>query len=228
LKKSISPTDEALVRITARYVEQVCSGRRPHLSDYLVRYPDYADELVDFVAYYHALEEHVSSETDTSVEALSEVSQFGLEYAARHVCLSGEDRPCQLTTLFMKSDRQHLSLLSLAKELDLSVDIVVQLEQRRIGPLSIPLELSRQLSRILQQPLYAVQTYFADDSNSWYGVSDSRKNFQQSVAEQQETYSLLTSESAQQLSFHQTLTASTQMSDRQKDRWCKIIEHENM
>ncbi len=221
MKKSISPSDEVVVRITAHYVEQIRSGQRPCLSDYLVRYPDYTDALVDFVAYYHVLEEHVSSETN-SREALSEVSQLALE----HVCSSGEDNSCQLITLFMKRDSQHFSLSDLAKELDLGVDVVMQLEQRCIDPGSIPLELFRQLARILQQPAYVIQTYFAD--NSLYGLYTNRRNLQQKIAELQETYSVFAKKSVQPVSFRQALVTSTQMSEQQKDIWRKIIEHENM
>lgn len=230
MKKSISHAkkqDEAVVRITARYVEQARSGRRPHLSDYLVRYPDYTDALVDFVAYYHVFEEHITQGTDAfaSSEVLSEVSQLALEYAWQHVCLS-EDRSRQLTTLLMKRDMQRLSFSYLAGELDLGVDIVVQLEQCRIDPTSIPIELSSHLAQVLQQPLYVIQTYFAGKSR--YGLSSNSKNWQQRVAEQQAIYVVSTREGEQQLSFRQALSASTQMSDRQKDIWWKIIEHEDM
>ena len=227
MKKSISLTkeqDEAVVRITACYVEQARSGGRPRLSDYLVRYPDYTNALIDFIAYYHVFEEHISQETDAfaSSEVLSGVSQLALEYAWQHVGLSEEDKSCQLTTLLMKRDRQRLSFASLAKELDLDVDIVMQLEQRRIDPASIPLELSRHLALVLQQPLYVIQTYFVGESRS------GSKGLQQRVAEQQVTYTVSTREGVRQVSFQQALLASTQMSDQQKDIWRKIIEHKDM
>ena len=50
-----------LLNITAQYVDEVQAGRQPCLSDYLARYPYYADAIADFVAYYHAVEEVIPS-----------------------------------------------------------------------------------------------------------------------------------------------------------------------
>ena len=214
--------NEAVVHITAQYVEQVQAGRRPSLSDYLVRYPAYTDALVDFVAYYHVFEEHNLQKMDGS-EDLSEVSQLALERAWYHVSLPEDNRSCQIPTLLIKRDKRPLSLSALAKELDLSVDIVMQLEQRSIDAASIPLELSRRMARVLQQPLYVIQAYLA--GNSQQHVSGKSTGTQQRVAEQQGAYSASARED--RLSFRQALIASEQLSERQKDSWCRIIEHEN-
>src|SRR2546421_13017191 len=48
--------EEAILRITAQYVDEVRAGQRPKVSDYLARYPQYAAEIADFVAYYHTVE----------------------------------------------------------------------------------------------------------------------------------------------------------------------------
>ncbi len=210
--------NEAVVRITAQYVEQVQAGRKPSLSDYLVRYPAYADALVDFIAYYHAFEEHILQHMDGS-EALSEISQLALERAWYHVSLPKDNRLCQIPTLLVKRDKRPLSLSSLAQELDLSVDIVVQLEQRSIEAASIPLELSRRMACVLQQPLYVIQAYLAGSSQ------DKRRGTQQKVAEHQGAYSVSGRED--RVSFRQALMVSEQLSERQKYSWCKIIELEN-
>ncbi|MBV9256840.1 MAG: hypothetical protein JO215_02360 [Ktedonobacteraceae bacterium] len=231
MKKSRVPDkkqDEAVLQITAHYVEQAKSGGRPSLSDYLIRYPDYIDAIVNFVVYYHALEEHISQRKDVSAanETFSEVSRWALEYARRYGCLSRERGLYQIPTLLVRRDRRRLSLTSLAAELDLSVDVVMQLEQRRIDPTSIPLELSRHLARILQQPLSAIRAYFAE--NSPCCLSGRSTGTHQKVAERQEVYAASAGEGVQRLSFHQALMASVQMSERQKAIWCGIIEHEHM
>ena len=211
--------NEAVVRIIAQYVEQVQAGGRPSLSEYLVRYPTYIDALVDFIAYYHVFEEHILQKTDGS-EVLSEVSQLALERAWYHV--PENNRSCQIPTLLVKRDKSPLSFSSLAQELDLSVDIVVQLERHSIDAVSIPLELSRRLARVLQQPLFVIQAYLAGSSQH---IPDKRATHHQKVAEQQGTYSVSARED--RVSFHQALIASEQLSDRQKSSWCRIIEHEN-
>src|SRR5437667_5271174 len=61
--------EAAVVRITARYVAELQAGRQPRLGDYLARYPQYAEAISEFVAYYHAIE------ADLPGEALSEQEQ---------------------------------------------------------------------------------------------------------------------------------------------------------
>ena len=48
--------DETIERITAHYVAEYQAGRQPKLSDYIQRYPGYADAIAGFVSYYHLLE----------------------------------------------------------------------------------------------------------------------------------------------------------------------------
>ena len=55
--------EEAIQRITAHYVDALRSGHTPKLSDYLTRYPHYANEISDFVAYFHAVENNLPAET---------------------------------------------------------------------------------------------------------------------------------------------------------------------
>lgn len=59
-----STQEEAIQRITAHYVDALRSGRTPKLSDYLMRYPHYANEISDFVAYFHAVEKDLPTETE--------------------------------------------------------------------------------------------------------------------------------------------------------------------
>src|SRR2546429_6128299 len=111
-----------LLGITAQYVAEVQAGRQPRLSDYLTRYPRYADAIADFVAYYHAVEE-------------------------------------PMPTLFTTATGQRLLPSQLAAELDLSVDILLLLEQRAIAPATIPHMLYEQIAILLQQPSAMVQEY---------------------------------------------------------------------
>jgi hypothetical protein len=227
LKKSIYPDtrqDEAVLPITAHYVEQVQSGQRPSLSDYLVRYPDHRDAIVDFVAYYHALEEHIPHWQEGSLpyEALSATSLLALECIWPRVSLSGARWPCQVQTLLAQRDSQRLSPSYLATELDLSVDVVMQLEQCRIDPLSIPLLLFRRLAQVLQQPLYSLQTYFVGGNQ--YQTPATSRTATQKVAEKQETYAVPGGESVPCFSFREVLMGSKQMSERQKALWYAIIE----
>ena len=48
--------EEMFQRVTARYVSEFRTGQRPLMSEYLSRYPQYADMIADFVTYFHAIE----------------------------------------------------------------------------------------------------------------------------------------------------------------------------
>ncbi len=59
--------DETLMRITARYVDEYEAGLQPRLDDYIRRYPHYANEIADFVAYYQSVEAPAKSQTTSPV-----------------------------------------------------------------------------------------------------------------------------------------------------------------
>ncbi len=48
--------EEVVLRVTAHYVEEVQAGHQPKISDYLARYPQYADAIANFITYYQTVE----------------------------------------------------------------------------------------------------------------------------------------------------------------------------
>ncbi len=58
--------DEIVLRVTAHYVEEVQAGHQPDISDYLARYPQYADAIAAFIAYYRTVELPLSQLTGSS------------------------------------------------------------------------------------------------------------------------------------------------------------------
>lgn len=76
--------EHALLRITAQYTDEARAGQHPKLGDYLARYPQYADEITDFVAYFHAFEEDMA--IGGTIEAATEAS---IEDAAYPQLLEG-------------------------------------------------------------------------------------------------------------------------------------------
>src|SRR5574340_758423 len=80
--------DEAVLRITARYLEEARAGRQPRLSDYLARYPQHAEAITDFVAYYHALEACTPAPAPSEVFPLSERSQAALQRVLQRLSAS--------------------------------------------------------------------------------------------------------------------------------------------
>ena len=52
--------EEVVLRLTTRYIEEVEAGHQPKISDYLARYPQYADAIANFIAYYQSVESPLS------------------------------------------------------------------------------------------------------------------------------------------------------------------------
>ncbi len=65
-----SPHEE-LLWITACYVAEVRAGLQPSLSTYVARYPQYAEEIADFVAYYHAIETELEQQAEEHKPSVS-------------------------------------------------------------------------------------------------------------------------------------------------------------
>ena len=100
--------EEFVQRITARYVEETRSGQRPVISDYLARYPQYADEIADFVAYYHAFEVDLPVET-RDMPVLSGQFQVAVDTAWERVAPSQIQSTSTVTSLLGAAGKRHLT-----------------------------------------------------------------------------------------------------------------------
>lgn len=207
--------EEDVLRVTAQYIAELQAGHQPRLSDYLVRYPQYADAISEFVTYYHAVEaglpEELLLESHVgTLPQLSDSSRIALEHAWKRIETAQTDVD---TTLLMTINKQGLSLSQLATEVGLSEDIVAKLIAVRplIEAATLPQEVLRRLARVLQQPLSALQTYFGHSS-------------QLQAAETRAPYHT----EAQTQSFREALEQSAQLSDEQKAYWHDILMREGL
>jgi hypothetical protein len=188
--------DLALLHITAQYVAEMQTGRQPRLSDYLARYPRYADAIADFVAYYHAVEEEV-----LSTDAIG-----------------------TMTTLLTTATGQRLLPSQLAAELDLTVDIILLLEQRAIAPATIPHVLCERMATLLQQPSTVVQEYLGSLDQRQSGSAVQKRKQQMKVAEEGADYPV--SYVVDKPSFRAIVETSLQLSAEQRSRWCAMLDAE--
>lgn len=212
--------EEMIQRLTARYVAEYHAGRQPQLSEYLLRYPRYADVLADFVSYFHAVEidlplesEIIAPLSQTSravyVEAMEKVEQTGLE-------LRGNPE-----SLHQALDKAHKSFHQVSQEIGLDQDILDALEQHRIDVATIPLEVSRRLAKALHQPVSALEIVLGLGRQELH---------HQLVAEQPSDYHL---EDQQALhvgncSFQEAIERSEHMSDQQKGYWRAVLLQEGL
>ena len=211
--------EEAVLRITAQYVEEVRAGHQPKLSDYLARYPQFAAEIADFVAYYYTVEVDLPGETSI-ISPLAGDFHIVTDPAWRSLLQPGATSTYKLATLLVTVNQQRLTLSQLADQVGLSVDIVAKLEQRKIAASSIPKEMYKRLAETLQQPMRAIEAYFESFNE--------RSSYRQQVAEAQVAYQVNEQPAIPVQSFREALEESVQLSGEQKHVWFDVLSHEGL
>lgn len=198
--------DEEIMRITAQFVAEQEAGERPRLEEYVRRYPQYVDEITDFVTYYYAVEAGLPTNT-TSIPSLSPSSRAALHQAWRRVDALPASESSALSAL---ARRQRCTLTQLAETLDLSVDIVEQLAKHQIDPQTLPSELLQRLSHTLGQPLSVVRQAL--------GILEPLTL----------TGTLVSRPASSRLSLRTALRMSCLISSAQRDRWEHILTREKL
>ncbi|HET8843084.1 MAG TPA: hypothetical protein VFN35_16595 [Ktedonobacteraceae bacterium] len=203
--------DEVLLRITAQFVAEREAGLHPRLDDYMRRYPQYAEGIADFVAYYYALEAPLP-EGAISIQPLSLDSHAAIEQAWKREeagALSQENK----MTLLALARQQHYSLLQLAEALDLNADIVEQMARRQIDPATLPHELLQRLTGVLAQSMKVVHRTL--------GIFEQPASA--TLAERRTPYELPARQT-----FRQALLSSEQLSPTSRECWLDILEQEGL
>jgi hypothetical protein len=204
--------EQEVMRITAQFVAEQEGGLHPRLEDYARKYPQYVDEITDFVTYYYAMEVGLPTDT-TSVPSLSAGSRAALDLAWKRV---NTPLPAESVTLEVLARRQRYSFARLAAVLDLSVDIVERLAARQIDPVTIPREVLQRLTDALGQSIGVIrQALGLPEVSSTPVVAEARAPYAVSAQDEQP-------------SFRALLTASAQLSPAQKSRWLALLDREGL
>lgn len=204
--------EQEIKRITARFVAEQEAGRRPRLEDYAHRYPQYVDEITDFVTYYYAVEVGLPTDT-TSMPSLSAGSRAALNLAWERV---NTPLPVEAVTLEMLAQRQRFSFVRLAALIDVSVDVVELMSKKQLDPASIPREILQRMVSVLGQSMTVVRRSL--------GLPDMPSTPR--IAETRATYTL--SSQSKSPSFREALMASEQISFAQRNRWLIVLEREGL
>jgi hypothetical protein len=219
-----------LLNITAQYVDEVQAGRQPRLSDYLVRYPRYADAIADFVAYYHAVEEvrpltGVMPSTD-AINLVPTLQAINCHLSCQDEQVEELASPGRITTLLTTATGQRMLPSQLALELDLSRDIILLLEQRAIAPATIPHVLYEQIAMLLQYSSTVVQEYFCSWGQCQSQSVITKRKQQTKVAEENTDYTVPLIED--KISFRSIVETSLQLSAEQRSHWYMILVTEGL
>lgn len=200
--------EEEIMRITAEFMAEQEAGRKPRLEEYARRYPQYVDEIADFVTYYYAVEAGLPTDT-TSVPSLSAGSRAALDLAWERVT---EPLAQHSVTLAVLARRRCYTLTRLAAALDLSDDMVIQLARRQIEPETIPREILLRLCRVLSQSMNVVrQALGLPEVPSTPFLAEERAACCRDLP-----------------GFREALLASLQMSAAQRERWLAVLEREGL
>jgi hypothetical protein len=207
-------------RLTARYVSEFRAGQQPRLSEYLSRYPQFADMIADFVSYYHAIETDVPQENEV-IPSLSQASRAALDEAWKNVVYTDFEVDSTLNSLQMAAHKANKSFLQVALEIDMGQDILKKLDQHAIDAATIPQELCHRLAKALHQPLAAIEMYLrlGKHKQATMVVSESSSIYQ---IEEQSVLDVHVP------GFQESVEQSKYMSDEQKDVWYAILVYEGL
>lgn len=212
--------EEAVLRITAHYVAELREGRQPRLSDYLLRYPQYADAITDFVTYYHAVEVDVPVAGEGASQApLSESSRIAIDRAWNRLSQAGGVDSNASMTLQLAANKRQKSLPQLAGEVGISVDMMEKLAQSIIDAATIPNEVLKRLAQALAQPPDVVSGILAGSAS---------KRMVHGVAESASDYTLGEQSHTRPQSFREAVERSSDLSNGQKDAWREILDAEGL
>ncbi len=212
--------EEAVQRITARYVAELRAGHHPHLSEYLSRYPQYADAITDFVTYYHATEADIPEE-GKSTSPLSQATRAALDEAWKRFLRSENMSNNTLDSLQKAANNAGKSISQLTMEIGLSMDILRKLEQHMIDATTTPYEVCHRLASALRQPLTVVERYLglAKSEQLIRGIAEAPALYR--VDEQPKTNIRIQS-------FQEAVEQSADLSNEQKVAWRSILENEGL
>lgn len=193
-------------RVTEQYADEYRRGRAPRMEEYLRRYPQYAQELLEFGVYFHSVELDIETLDGPPDSDLSPAAQKAL---AR---IRTQPAPGQITAiegLVKQGVAVGYSPKKLAEAVGLTTDLLGKLEARAIAIATVPITLVRRLAETLQVAPEAVATYLgaahAGQAGAFY------------YADQPPTQ--------QQQSFLDAVQASA-LSGELKQEWAKIVQEE--
>jgi hypothetical protein len=199
--------EDELDRITARYVEEFQAGKAPRVADYIQRYPQYADELMEFVLYFHAIA------ADLPEPDALPAPQFTPAASAARARLreqGGSESVEPVSGLFSQGLAAGYPPPQLAKTIGLSWDVLAKLEARAITATSIPGTLIQRLADTLKVAPAAISAYLQESAQAQSGAffyADTPPE------QQQETFLI-------------AIQSSSQLTQEQKREWTDIVEQE--
>lgn len=217
-----SEQQNEIQRINARYVEETLAGLHPSLTEYITRYPQYADAIADFVTYFHAIEEEIPPVYHAHGEPLPpSIAALLTKTQQRIMANSLQEEPQALMiSLSLNSKHEPQDITQLAEALNISSDIVHELDQRLIAFETIPL--------VLQQAVATFSGYSLDEVQRFFGSIASFYPQTQNVTSASFTHVAETPPGYLSLphAFLEIVEDSALLSQEQKQYWREVVTSE--
>lgn len=213
---------DEIQRINARYVEETLAGLHPSLTEYITRYPQYADAIADFVAYFHAVEVEIPQEYDAHSEPLPPSRSALLKTLQRRIIAQHAQNGHQpwMTSLLTNSMQESQDITQLTVVLNISSDIVSELENHLVVFETIPLALQRAMAKYLDYSLEQVQQFLEWPASFYRRTPNVIDEPSRYVAETSPSYLSL------QRDFLEIVEASEVLSQEQKQYWREVVAGE--
>lgn len=147
-------SEQAIERITARYINEYRAGLAPRAYAYIRQYPQYARELADFFLYFHAVAVDVPDPDPAPMSPMPSAAVAALaRYRGRYA------QEYALAGLARRGLEVGVAPPTLAEKVGLSLDLFARLEARAIAAASIPHTLIRRFAEVLRVAPEAIASY---------------------------------------------------------------------
>lgn len=209
----------ALDAITARYVEEYQAGKHPRLEDYTRQYPQYAQDIAEFIMYYHAIAEDLAAPAAVPAMELSAGAERALArirgQGDRHIAASrvAESEPGALAPvdhIIARGVARGFTPPQLAAAVGISPDILTKLDAKVITATTIPRTLVERLAQALAVAPAAIASYLgmpAQTAGSFF-------------------YAERPPDQERQQPFIEAVQTSRALDDARKREWAEIVRHE--
>lgn len=153
-------------RIAAQYADDVQQRRMPNIEEYMRRYPEYAQDLMEFAVYFHTI--GFEMEPPSAVPApLSPAAQKALAQIRSGSVISSA---APIAGLVKQGATLGYSPRKLADVIGISTDLLGKLEARAIAVATIPPTLFRRLAEALKVTPEAIAAYLGAASPTQAGA----------------------------------------------------------
>lgn len=228
--------EKLMQQVTEQYIDAYTRGQAPSVEEYARRYPELAEDLLEFALFFHAYAEDTdfsfapepyldpaasaalqqihameeAKETPVPRAAAARAAHFSPDQVSSLAPVGGEVRP--IKGILAEAAARKLSTRKLAAMVDVTSEVLAKLDARAIEVTSIPSAFLRRLAENLNVPAGSIHAYLSGIGGP---ATSAQFYFAESAPEQK------------QESFLQAIDESA-LTEREKRHWREVAESEGL